>query len=134
MRYINPSTGVAPPKGSYSHIAIGSGSEIVGLAGQVALDSDGALVGDGDVASQTSQALRNVSRLLAELDLSWSSILSLRTYIVGAEHLSGFRSVVSAFVADTFGDGLPPPNTLVVVSALARPEFLVEIEALAVRP
>jgi 2-iminobutanoate/2-iminopropanoate deaminase len=134
VRYINPSTGVARPQGSYSHIAIGSGSEIVGLAGQVSLDSDGGLVGEGDVASQTSQTLRNLSRLLAELDLAWSSILSMRTYIVGTEHLPGFRSVASAFFADAFGDGLPPPNTLVVVSALARPEFLVEIEALAVRP
>lgn len=134
VRYLNPSSTVAQPRGAYSHIAIGTGSEIIGFAGQVGLNREGSLVGLDDVAAQTQQTLANLGNLLTEVDLQWSSILSLRTYVAGPEHLPGYRSAAAAFYAKAFRDNLPPPNTLLVVVALARPEFLVEVEALALRP
>jgi enamine deaminase RidA (YjgF/YER057c/UK114 family) len=99
-------------------------------AGQVSIDERGALVGGDDVSAQTAQAMRNVGLALAAAGASYTDIVKLTTYVVNykPEH----RAVIGKARAPFFQSGAPPASTLVGVAALALPEWLVEIEAVAI--
>lgn len=118
------------PNPRYSHTVVATGKQTVYIAGQVAVDEKGALVGGADLAEQTKQAMKNVGLALAAAGAGYSDIVKLTTYVVNyqPEH----RTIVGGARATFFGDGKPPASTLVGVTALALPEWLVEIEAVAV--
>ena len=120
---------VAPPRATYSH-AIRSG-DVLWLAGQVPIDTEGKTVGVGDVEAQTEQVLRNVGAILEACGASFSDVVRFTSYVVGREHLEGFRAARSRLWADLYPDGTYPTSTLLVVSGLASVEFLVEIETTA---
>src|ERR1700751_784643 len=115
---------------SYSHVVVASGTRTIYTAGPVSIDQRGALVGAGDLAAQTTQAMRNVGLALAAFGASYSDIVKITTYIVNyqPEH----RAVIGNARAPFFADGKRPASTLVGVAALALSEWLVEIEAVAV--
>ena len=115
---------------NYSHTVVASGGRTVYIAGQVPTDADGKLVGGSDLAAQTSQAMKNVGIALAAAGASYRDIVKITTYVVGykPEH----RAIVGKARGAFFTDAPPPASTLVGVSALAMPEWLVEIEAIAV--
>ena len=113
----------------FSHAARQRGGSVLHLAGQVAWDKDGKLVGPGDLAAQTRQALANIRTVLAAAGASPADILRLRTYVV--DHTPEKLGPVLAEIAQFYGKTLPAPNTFIGVSALALPEFLIEIEATA---
>jgi enamine deaminase RidA (YjgF/YER057c/UK114 family) len=115
---------------AYSHVVVASGARTIYTAGQVAIDEHGALIGAGDLAAQTAQAMRNVGLALAAAGASYANIVKITTYVVNyrPEH----RIVIGQARAPFFAGGAPPASTLVGVSALALPEWLVEIEAVAV--
>jgi len=119
------------PLGLYSHVAEGTGSRTVAIAGQVGVDGAGALVGD-DVAAQTRQAFENVGHALASAGAGWSDVVKMTTFLVSEDLIDGFFAGREATFAELFPESDYPPNTLLVVSRLVRPEFLVEIEATAV--
>lgn len=110
-------------------MAIASGHRLAFIAGQVAMDQSGQLVGPGDVAAQTRQVLANLARICEELGASPGDIVELRTFVVGSESLDGFRSARSEVFFELFPNGVYPPNTLLVVSGLAKDEFKIEISA-----
>ena len=113
-----------------SHVVVASGTRTIYTAGQVSIDERGALVGAGDLAAQTAQAMRNVGLALAAGRASYADIVKITTYVVNykPEH----RAVIVKARAPFFANGTPPASTLVGVTALALPEWLVEIEAVAV--
>ncbi len=111
----------------YSHVA--KAGDTVYIAGQIALDADGALVGKGDIEAQTQQVYANLQAILEELGGSLDDIVKLTTYMTDRSHLDAFRNVRNRFFGDAF-----PPNTLLFVSGLAHPDYLVEIEAVAFLP
>lgn len=114
----------------FSHAALQDGGRTLHLAGQVAWDRDCNVVGGGDLAAQTRQALANLKAVLAEAGAAPADVVRLRTYVVdhNPEKLGSVLAEVGAFY-----DGvLPAPNTFIGVQALALPDFLVEIEATAV--
>jgi len=115
---------------AYSHVVVASGARTIYTAGQVAIDEHGALIGAGDLAAQAAQAMRNVGLALAAAGASYANIVKITTYVVNyrPEH----RAVIGQARAPFFAGGAPPASTLVGVSALALPEWLVEIEAVAV--
>ena len=86
---IDSPKGVHVPPGKYSHAARAEGPLIV-LAGQVALDIDGELVGENDVAAQTRQVFRNMSAVLAGSGTSYANVVEFTYYIVGRENVQGF--------------------------------------------
>ena len=130
----NPAS-VARPLGRYSHLSFVSTSDLVAVAGQVAVDRDGNFVGIGDVREQGLQAYQNLSDVLAAADLSMHNVWKLNAYVVGGDAIEPFMQARTEFYARTFDDEADyPPITLIAVSRLAFPELLVEIEALAVRP
>lgn len=115
----------------FSQVVSAWGSRTIYTAGQVAIDEGGSLVGAGDLAEQTAQAMRNVGLALAAAGASFADIVKITTYVVNyrPEH----RSIIGKARAPFFAGGKPPPaSTLVGVAALALPEWLVEIEAIAV--
>jgi enamine deaminase RidA (YjgF/YER057c/UK114 family) len=114
----------------FSQVVVATGARTVHTAGQVAVDESGAVVGAGDLAAQTEQAMRNVGLALAAAGATFADIVKITTYVVNykPEH----RAVIGKARAPFFAGGTPPASTLVGVAALALPEWLVEIEAVAV--
>lgn len=121
--------GLSTPRG-YTHIVSVSGGRTVYVAGQVAYNAQGEVVGKGDLRVQMRQALDNLRLALAGAGGSLKDIVKWNTYVVGLkpEHLPILRDVRAEALKD-----LPPPaSTLIGVQALANPDFLIEIEAIAV--
>src|SRR5580765_3680684 len=126
-RFINPPTLPTPP--GYSQIAVSSGGTMIVIAGQVALDANGAVVGPGDFTTQAAQVFRNLIAALAAADAGPHHLVKLTTFVTDLSHLAAFRRVRDQFLDSDH----QPTSTLVQVSALFRPEFLIEVEALAFR-
>jgi 2-iminobutanoate/2-iminopropanoate deaminase len=108
----------------YSHI-VRVGPWIT-IAGQVAADASGAVVGVGDPAKQVEQVYANLSRAMEAVGGTLADIVKTTVYVAGVEHLDAIR----AARAGRFGPN-PPTSTLLVVSRLANPDYLLEIEAVA---
>lgn len=113
----------------FSHAAEQTGGRTLHLAGQVAWDRNCEVVGPGDLAAQTRQALANLKAVLAEAGASPADVVRLRTYVV--DHSPDKLGIVLPEIAAFYGDATPAPNTFIGVAALALPDFLVEIEATA---
>jgi enamine deaminase RidA (YjgF/YER057c/UK114 family) len=126
-RFINPPTLPTPP--GYSQIAVSSGGTLIVIAGQVALDANGGLVGPGDFATQAAQVFRNLIAALEAADAGPHHLVKLTTFVTDLSHLADFRRARDQFLDPAH----PPTSTLVQVAALFRPEFLIEVEALAFR-
>ena len=122
--------GVHQPPGKYSHAARAEGPLIV-VAGQVALDIDGELVGENDVAAQTRQVFRNMQAVLAGSGTSYANVVEFTYYIVGRENVQGFMDARTAIFDEAYPNCDYPPATLLVVGGLANEQFLVEVSALA---
>lgn len=122
--------GVHQPPGKYSHAARVEGPLII-IAGQVALDVDGELVGEDDAAAQTRQVFRNMEAVLAGVGSSFANVVEFTYYVVGRENLQGFMDARTAVFDEAYPKGDYPPATLLVVSGLANESFLVEVSALA---
>ena len=108
----------------YSHVAMVG--KTVYIAGQVALDADGNLVGKGDIEKQIRQVYANLKAILEEIGGSLDDIVKMTTYLTDRRQLEDFRRIRTNFFDDPF-----PPNTLLFVNGLAHPDYLVEIEAIA---
>jgi len=123
---INPST-TAPPSGSYSHgvVAPGTGQWLY-VAGQIGLLPDGTLA-EG-FAPQAKAAWQNLMQVLNAAGMDASHLVKVTSYLVDAEHLNELNAVRSEFIGSE-----RPASTLVVVLALAKPEWLFEVEAVAWR-
>lgn len=131
-RVVTP-RGFGAPLGMYSHGMLAPGGEILVVAGQVGVDANGRVAGD-DVARQTRQALANVGAVLEAGGCRWGDVVRLQTFLVSADDIPGFMRARQEVFPGCFPGGAYPPNTLLVVSRLVRPDLRVEIEAMAVRP
>ena len=113
----------------FSHAALQEGGRTLHLAGQVAWDAQCNVVGEGDVARQVEVALQNLSAVLAEASADAGNLVRLRTYIV--DNTPEKLGIVVGAINRFYAGATPAPNTVVGVSGLALPDFLVEIEATA---
>ena len=120
------------PLGMYSHGMAAPAGEIVVVAGQVGARRAGE-VARPDVESQTKQAFENVRAVVEAAGCSMKDVVRLQTFLTSADDIGGFMKARQEVFATYFPDGAYPPNTLLVVSRLVRPELRVEIEAMAVR-
>jgi 2-iminobutanoate/2-iminopropanoate deaminase len=125
-RHFNPK-GLVKPSG-YTHLVIAPDGRTVYIAGQVAFDSAGKIVGEGDFAAQAEQVFRNLQHALESLGGSLADLVKTTTFITDIKHVAVYRDVRTHYLSRTG----PPANTLVAVSALARPGLLIEIEGVAV--
>jgi enamine deaminase RidA (YjgF/YER057c/UK114 family) len=118
--------GMAPGNG-YSHAVIASGRVVV-IAGQVAMDEHGQLVGDDDPWVQTERVFENLRLALAAAGATFADVIKFGVFATDISILPVVRKVRDRYV-DTSN---PPASTAVQVAALFRPGYLLEIEALAV--
>src|SRR5262245_27173086 len=111
---------------AFSQVVAATGKRTVYTAGQVSIDERGAVVGRDDLAAQTTEVMRNVGLALAAAGATFADVVKITTYVVNykPEH----RAVIGQARSPFFAGGSPPASTLVGVSALAAPEWLVEIE------
>lgn len=130
MKTSNPPT-LANPLGLYSHVSRVRCSEIVFIAGQVAVDRNGALVGADDLVGQARQVFANLSEALKSESLTFGNVIKFNTYLVGAGNIPKFMNARRELFEQLYPNGKCPPNTLVVVERLVEKEFLIEVEAVA---
>lgn len=131
VRYLTPE-GMPQPT-PYHHVAIGTGTRHIHVAGQIARLADGTPVAPGDLAGQVAQALRNTATGLAGAGATFNDVLRLTFYVTGwtPEMIGEFMAGVEQ-VADEVGLALPtPPASLIGVDYLFEPDVLVEVEAIA---
>ncbi|HYX77560.1 MAG TPA: RidA family protein [Gaiellaceae bacterium] len=126
-RFLTPAT-LSPPFG-YSHVVEAPAGTIVYISGQVPLDADGQLVGEGDFEAQTRQVFENLTRALEAADATWSDVVKLDYFLRDVGQIAIVRTIRDEYVDTTN----PPASTLVEVSGLFRPEVLVEVQATAIR-
>ncbi len=127
--YLNPPTLFNSLQYGFSQIVTSQGGKLVHLSGQVAWDERQQLVGPGDLERQTRQTFQNINSALQTAGGTLTDVVSLRIYIV-AEQMEN-TAPVSAALRDFFPTN-PPASTWIGVYALANPDFLIEIEAVAI--
>ena len=112
----------------YSHVAEVTAGRPVYIAGQVALDPAGELVGPGDIAAQTRQVFDNLQAALQTVGASFEQVVKLNYYLVDASQLPVVREVRNEYI----NTEQPPASTAVEVRRLFRDDILIEVEAVAV--
>jgi reactive intermediate/imine deaminase len=123
--------GLAPSTG-YSHIVIANPGKLAFISGQVALDPQGKLVGEGNLEAQTEQVFKNLQAALKAAGTSFDHVVKINWYIKDfkPENLAAVRAIRNKYVDPK----RLPASTLVGVTSLAQPGFLIEIEAVAAIP
>jgi enamine deaminase RidA (YjgF/YER057c/UK114 family) len=124
QEYKNPDT-MSSPAG-YTHVV--KVGQTVYIAGQVSVGTDGNVVGKGDPEAQVRQIWRNLEAAVQSVGGTLKNIVKTTTYITSTDSMSAVRKVRD----DVHRGSNPPTSTLLIVSALANPDFMVEIEAIAV--
>lgn len=119
-----------PPSPGYSQaVSVGNG-RLIYVAGQVALDPSGKLVGPGDFRAQAEQTFENLKATLAASGATFQNVVKLNSYFVDIKHVPVFREVRDKYINAAH----PPVSTAVEVRRLVREEWLLEVEAIAVIP
>jgi len=127
-QFFNPSN-IHSPRG-YTHAVAVDGGRLIFIAGQVAFDKDGNLVGKGDLRAQFGRALDNLIAALAAAGATPDDVVKLNTYVVNYKPAD--YPIIREGRARIFAGPNPPASTLVGVQALALEDLLIEIEAIAV--
>jgi reactive intermediate/imine deaminase len=125
-RYLSPDS--LPRPFGYSHVVEVPAGRTIYIAGQIPLDADGELVGEGDVEAQARQVFENLSRALDAAGAEWSDVVKLNFYVRDAGQSASVRPIRDDYV-DT---ERPPASTLVEVNRLFRDDVLIEVDAVAV--
>lgn len=113
----------------FSHATVSEPGKLLHLSGQVAWDKDGNLVGGDDLGAQARQVFANLRDVLENQGLSPADLVRIRTYVVN--HTPDKLEPVAAELMAFYGDTTPAANTWIGVQALALPDFLIEVEAVA---
>ncbi len=124
----NPANMMKPA--GYSHVAKVTGGSLVYIAGQVSADASGQLVGEGNLEAQAEQVFKNLKTAVEAAGGGMADIIKMNVYLVAEvspDEIAKFRAVRDRYV----NVQKPPASTLVVVTRLARPGWLIEIEAVA---
>ncbi len=125
VTYMNPG-GIADPSPAGFTAVVKAGNTVY-IAGMVAQDENGQVVGEGDAEAQTRQIWRNIEVAVTAAGGSLADIVKTTTYVTGIEHGAAVRAVRRELFSSN-----PPTSTLLVVSELANPAYVVEIESIAV--
>jgi enamine deaminase RidA (YjgF/YER057c/UK114 family) len=127
MRALKPAS-IRPPFARYSHgVEVPAGCRLVFCSGQLGIAADERV--PEDAGEQTELCFKNIAAILAEAGLTLAEIVKINAYVSDAAHLRAYMAVRDRL----FGDP-PPASTLMIVSGFARPEFKVEVEAIAAAP
>lgn len=125
---VNPAT-IHPPAG-YSHIVHATGSRLAFVAGQAALDSSFAVVGEGDLEAQTRQVMANLRNALEALGATWDDVVKATVYTT----LPHEYETIGRAMSEAMAGAEPPAQVIAGVAGLALPELLIEIELVVSLP
>lgn len=130
IEHVNPDGLLKNPAFSQIVTTQGSGKTIY-IGGQNAVTEKGEIIGKGDVALQTGQVIKNLFVALGACGVTFENVVKMSVYIVQGQDISlAFR----AFQGMMGNTSTPPAITVLIVSGLANPEFLIEIDAVAFLP
>lgn len=128
--YINPNSLFSSLPYGFSQVVVASGKKMVLISGQTAWDERKNVVGGDSILEQARQVFRNLEKAMEAAGGTLKDIVALRIYVVDYQAECG--TAVGTALRECFSSGNPPASTWIGVSALADPEFLIEIEATAV--
>jgi enamine deaminase RidA (YjgF/YER057c/UK114 family) len=119
------------PLGQYSQITRVKASEFVYIAGQLATNREGAIVGADDFDAQCAQVFANIETALKSVGAGWGNVVEFTTYLVHSQDIPKFMTYRKREFPKFFPDGAYPPNTLLMVDRLVQEPFLVEVKTIA---
>lgn len=119
------------PLGQYSQITRVRASEFLFIAGQLAADRTGKIVGVDDFDAQCGQVFANIEAALASAGAGWGNVVQFTTYLVHSQDIPKFMTYRMRAFPKLFPNGAYPPNTLLMVDRLVQEPFLVEVQAIA---
>jgi len=123
---IQPKT-LNDPRPRYTHGILNQGGKLLFIAGQTASDKDGNVVGKGNIVAQTEQVFSNMKAVLKAAGGTIDDLVMTTTYIVDRKYREGYNEVRKGLYKKD-----PPTSTLVIVTGLADPDYLIEIAGIAV--
>jgi len=127
-QFLNPAS--LNPTNGFSHVVTATGGKTIYISGQVSVNEKAEVIGKGDMRAQTERTFENLKACLAAAGATFDDVVKITYYVVGlaAEHVPHIREIRKKYLSATN----PPASTLVGVKALVVPDWLIEIEAIAV--
>jgi enamine deaminase RidA (YjgF/YER057c/UK114 family) len=129
MSIYNPAE-LGAPLGPYSQVARVKTNELLFIAGMVAVDATGQLVGD-DFQAQASQVFGNIHAALRSAGADWANVVQFTTYLVHSQDVPRFMDFRLRAFPKMFSNAIYPPNTLLIVDRLVREALLIEVQTIA---
>ncbi|MFC3748661.1 RidA family protein [Paenibacillus sp. GCM10012306] len=125
IRFTRPET--LPPTFGYSHIVEVKNARMLYISGQIALDRNGKLVGEGDLSAQTGQVFENIRLALEAEGASFSDVIKLTFFMIDISQMASIREVRDQYI----NANNPPASSAVEVRRLIHDDLLIEVEAIA---
>src|SRR6476620_4560010 len=130
IKILNPDS-LGKPLGQYSQITRVKASEFVYIAGQLATDRAGAIIGADDFDAQCVQVFANIETALKSVGGGWRNVVEFTTYLVHSQDIPKFMTYRKREFPRFFANGAFPPNTLLMVDRLVQEPFLIEVQTVA---
>jgi len=131
LTIVNPDS-LGKPLGQYSQITrVKNASEWLFIAGQLATNVAGNIVGTDDFDAQCGQVFRNIEAALKSQGAGWMNVVQFTTYLVHSQDIPKFMAFRKREFPKLFPDGKYPPNTLLMIDRLVGEPFLVEVQPIA---
>jgi enamine deaminase RidA (YjgF/YER057c/UK114 family) len=120
---------LSDPRPRYTQGILADGGRLLFIAGQTASDKDGNVVGKGDIEAQTAQVYKNLTAVLEEAGATLDNLVMTTTYITDRKYREGYNRVRMGYYNKMKSS---PTSTLVIITGLAHPDYLIEINGIAV--
>ena len=130
IKILNPDT-LGKPLGQYSQLTRVKASEFAFIAGQLAADKAGNIIGAEDFDAQCVQVFANIETALKSVGGGWGNIVQFTTYLVHSQDIPKFMAYRLREFPKMFANGAYPPNTLLIIDRLVQEPLLVEVQAVA---
>jgi enamine deaminase RidA (YjgF/YER057c/UK114 family) len=130
IKIVNPES-LGKPLGQYSQITRVKASEYLFIAGQVATDAGGNVIGADDFDAQCVQVFANIGTALASCGAGWGNVVQFTTYLVHSQDIPKFMQYRLREFPRMFANGAYPPNTLLMIDRLVKEAFLIEVQTVA---
>ena len=130
IKFENPAA-LGKPLGQYSHMTRVKASEYLFIAGQVAVDTAGTVIGPDDFDAQCVQTFANIEAALESQGAGWANVVEFTTYLVHSQDIPKFMKFRLREFPKFFAHGAYPPNTLLMIDRLVGEAFLIEVKVVA---
>jgi enamine deaminase RidA (YjgF/YER057c/UK114 family) len=130
IKITNPAA-LGRPLGQYSQVTRVKAAEFLFIAGQVATDRDGKVIGADDFDAQCTRVFANIAAALGSAGAGWGNVVEFTTYLVHSQDIAKFMTFRKREFPKMFANDAYPPNTLLIVDRLVHEPFLIEVQTTA---